>query len=128
LIADAPQSWALMALMNTGIPSNDLRCKSWMEFTRNGAPTMDFVIGLDRDTAHKHPSWKGQPETALWEFDRVDVRAKGQGHSTGIETLQILHALRRRLELLVSLHSRVQHPSDLRHDLRDLGYVGLEAS
>ena len=95
-----------------------------MEFTRNGAPKMDFLIGLDRGTAHQHPSWKGQPETALWEFEAVDASGKGWGNSAGIETIRTLHALRRRIELLISLHSRVQHPSELRHDLRDLGYVG----
>lgn len=123
-IAEAPHSWTLSALIKTGIPSDGLRCKGWMEFTRNGSPMMDFVIGLDRETANIHPIWKGQPETALWEFPAVDVRKKGGGNSAGIATLQTLHSLRRRMELLVSLHSRVKHRAELRHDLRDLGYVG----
>jgi len=101
----------------------DLRCKGWVEFTRSGAPKMDFVIALDAETAGEHPLWIGQPETALWEYPAVVVRKKHSETDAGIAALHTLHSLRRRIELLVSLHSRVRSRSELRHDLRDLAHL-----
>ncbi|RFO95770.1 protein tyrosine phosphatase [Rhodoferax lacus] len=121
-VAEAPSSWTLLALQTTGIPSKDLRCKPWTEFTRNGAPRMDFVISLDASTAGDHPMWPGQPETALWDYPAL-VQKKGKGAELGLATVQTLVSLRRRLELLVSLHSKGHTRSELRHDLRDLSYV-----
>ena len=49
-ISDAPSPWALMALRTAAIPTEGLRCKAWTEFTRSGAPAMDFVISLDEES------------------------------------------------------------------------------
>lgn len=112
----------MLALQTAGIPTDRLVCKPWTEFTRNGAPKMDFVIALDAGTAPDHPIWNGQPETALWDYPSLEPKKSKHG-DTGIAAVQTLHSLRRRIELLVSLHSRVQRRSDLRHDLRDLAYL-----
>jgi protein-tyrosine-phosphatase len=122
-IAERPHSWTLLALQTAGMSTADLRCKGWTEFTRNGAPKMDFVISLDAQTAEEQPSWLGQPETALWEYPAVVVRKKNTEKDAGIAALHTLHSLRRRIELLVSLHSRVRNRADLRHDLRDLAHL-----
>lgn len=122
MVADAPSSWTLLALQTTGIASADLRCKPWTEFTRSGAPRMDFVIALDADTAELHPMWPGQPETAVWDYP-VLVPKKGKPADMALHTVHTLVSLRRRLELLVSLHSKGHTPADLRHDLRDLSHV-----
>ncbi len=117
-----PQDWALLALKTAGIPTEGLRCKGWNEFTRSGAPRMDFVIALDEATAYQHPRWPGQPETAVWGFDPLVAR-KNHSVDLGLATLNTLHALRRRIELLVSLHSRGVPRADLRHDLRDMAHL-----
>jgi hypothetical protein len=83
---------------------------------------MDFVIALDALTFTDHPKWQGQPETALWSYPEISA-AKGNKVNPGIESIQTLVSLRRRIELLISLRARVQTPSDLRDDLRDLAYV-----
>lgn len=121
-VAEAPSSWTLLALQTTGIVGADLRCKSWAEFTRSGAPRMDFVIALDAGTAELHPMWPGQPETATWDYPAL-AQKKGKGADVAIATVQTLVSLRRRLELLVSLHSKGHSRAELRHDLRDLSYV-----
>lgn len=82
---------------------------------------MDFVITLDADTASEHPRWNGQPETALWGYASTAATKKGEGH-LGVAAIQTLVSLRRRIELLVSLHSRVEDRSELRQDLRDLAH------
>lgn len=121
-VANAPHKWTLLALQTAGIPAINLESKDWTEFTRNGAPNMDFVIALDADTAHLHPSWPGQPETALWGYKALTMN-NANGSDVAIATVQTLLSLQRRIELLVSLHSKVRTRSALRDDLRDLAHL-----
>ncbi len=117
-----PCEWALLALKTAAIPSAQLSCKPWTEFTRSGAPMMDFVITLDEATWCNHPRWPGQPESALWAYSPL-VKSKKSPAAVGIATLHTLHSLRRRIELLVNLHAKLSKRSDLRHDLRDLAFM-----
>jgi protein-tyrosine-phosphatase len=121
-VADAPYGWTLLALQSAGIPSNGLTCKGWTEFTRSGAPKMDFVIALDAQAFQIQPHWLGQPQTALWSYREISA-AKDKIADPGIESIQTLVSLRRRIELLITLRARVQTNSQLREDLRDLAYV-----
>jgi hypothetical protein len=82
---------------------------------------MDFVIALDADTVSDHPSWNGQPATALWNYQ--EISANNKTSNLGVAAVQTLISLRRRIELLVSLHARAQRGSDFLHDLRDLAYI-----
>ena len=104
-IADAPDSWTLLALQTAGLPVEGLRCKAWSEFTRSASPKMNFVIGLDADGFEHQPAWPGQPVTALWDYPAVTKRSAGKVE-VGIFAMQMLLSLRRRIELLVSLHVR----------------------
>ena len=117
-----PADWTLLALKTAGMSTDGLRCKGWTEFTRSGAPSLDFVIALDDATAHLHPMWPDQPETALWAFPPL-VQRKNGSTDVGVATLHTLHSLRRRIELLVSLHSRGVTRSELRLDLRDMAHL-----
>lgn len=121
-IADVPDSSALLALQTASIPSAGLACKSWAEFTRNGAPRMDFVIALDASTLDTHPSWPGQPVTALWDYPELITAGKGKGNAP-VDAIHLLMSLRRRIELLVSLHSRGKKTTDLVHDLQDMAHL-----
>lgn len=120
-----PDSFALLALQTAGISSTNLSCKAWTDFTRSGAPKMDFVIALDSATTTDHPIWPGQPVTALWDYPALNLKsAKSRKESAaGFLAVQTLVSLRRRVELLVCLHSRVLKRGDLEHDLRDLAHM-----
>ena len=83
---------------------------------------MNFVIGLDADVFPLHPAWPGQPLTALWAYPAVSKRAE-PGADVGMDTVQILLSLRRRIELLVSLHARGKQHTDLQHDVRDMAHL-----
>jgi arsenate reductase len=83
---------------------------------------MDFVIALDSATAGDHPSWPGQPETALWDVPAIAANQKVMADA-GIVTMQTLHALRRRIELFSILCAKGKTRSDLREDLRDLAHM-----
>lgn len=121
-VAENPHGWTLLALQTAAISARELRCKDWTEFTRNGAPKMDFVITLDGATASELPSWPGQPETALWAYPPIATKQKVVANP-GIATMQTLHSLRRRIELFSILCTKSKNRSDLRHDLQDLAHV-----
>ncbi|OYT91144.1 MAG: protein tyrosine phosphatase [Burkholderiales bacterium PBB3] len=122
LLAIGPNKWTAVALHTASIPEDGLRCKSWSEFTRSGAPRMDFVISLDSETLHEHPIWPGQPNTALWNYPPITAKKPGSAEYS-LAAVQTLLSLRRRLELLVSLHSGLRARADLGHDIQDLAHL-----
>jgi protein-tyrosine-phosphatase len=100
-----PNPLGLQVLQNAGIKTDGLYSKSWDEFALPDAPHMDLVITVcDNAAGEVCPYWPGQPATAHWSY--TDPSA---GDGTEVEKLeafrQTLHAIRRRLELLINLPS-----------------------
>ncbi len=59
--------FALDILKDNGIPTGNLRSKSWDEFAGSGAPHFDFIFTVcDRAAGETCPAWPGQPMTAHW--------------------------------------------------------------
>ncbi len=58
---------ALKQLESARVPVAGLRSKSWEEFSRPGAPKLDFVFTVcDNAAKEVCPLWPGQPMTAHW--------------------------------------------------------------
>jgi arsenate reductase (thioredoxin) len=59
---------ALELLEKNSFPTQGLRSKDWNEFSRPGAPFMNFVFTVCDQTAAAEPcpAWPGQPMTAHW--------------------------------------------------------------
>lgn len=98
-----PHSLALEVLRSAGVSTEGLRSKSWDEFGKPEAPHMDLVITVcDNAAGEVCPFWPGQPATAHWgyadpsEGDGTDAQKREAFRQT-------LHAMRRRLDLLVNL-------------------------
>lgn len=98
-----PNPLALKILEKAGISTEGLRSKSWDDFGKPDAPHMDLVITVcDNAAGEVCPYWPGQPATAHWGYpDPSEV--KGNDDEKLEAFRQTLHALRRRLELLVNL-------------------------
>ena len=57
--------FALALLEQIGLPTSDLRSKSWDEFS--AAPPMDFIFTVcDNAAGEVCPVWPGHPVTARW--------------------------------------------------------------
>ena len=58
---------ALELIEKNRMPTGGLCSKDWSEFSRPGAPKMDFVITVcDHAAAESCPVWPSQPMTAHW--------------------------------------------------------------
>ncbi|MGA7856274.1 MAG: arsenate reductase ArsC [Candidatus Acidiferrales bacterium] len=58
---------ALAQITSARLPVDGLRCKSWDEFAKPGAPQLDFVFTVCDNAAREAcPLWPGQPMTAHW--------------------------------------------------------------
>ncbi|MDN4589109.1 protein-tyrosine-phosphatase [Xenophilus aerolatus] len=98
-----PNPLALEVLERAGISTAGLRSKSWDEFGQADAPHMDLVITVcDNAAGEVCPYWPGHPATAHWGYpDPSEVSGSDEQRLEAFR--QTLHAIRRRLELLVNL-------------------------
>jgi arsenate reductase (thioredoxin) len=98
-----PHPVALQVLQNAGISTEGLRSKSWDEFGLSNSPRMDLIITVcDNAAGEVCPFWPGQPATAHWGY--ADPSAGDGSDVQQLEAFrQTLHAIRRRLDLLVNL-------------------------
>jgi protein-tyrosine-phosphatase len=115
-----PNPLGLQVLQNAGISIEGLHSKSWDEFGGPDAPPVDLVITVcDNAAGEVCPYWPGQPATAHWGYPDPSA-----GDGTDVEKLeafrQTLHALNRRLELLISLPKEKLEKTMLQGTARDL--------
>ena len=98
-----PNPLGLQVLQKAGISTEGLRSKSWDEFATPDAPQMDLIITVcDNAAGEVCPIWPGHPATAHWGY--ADPSEGGGTEEQKLEAFrQTLHAMKRRLELLVSL-------------------------
>lgn len=98
-----PNPMALQVLTMAGITTDGLHSKSWDVFGTADAPRMDLVITVcDNAAGEVCPFWPGQPATAHWGYpDPSEVKGTPAEQLEAFR--QTLHAMRRRLELLVNL-------------------------
>ena len=98
-----PNPMALTVLQAAGLSTDGLSSNSWDEFAKPDAPHLDLVITVcDNAAGEVCPYWPGQPATAHWGYaDPSDVQGTDAQRLDAFR--QTLHAIRRRLELLVNL-------------------------
>ena len=95
---------ALETLAANHLSTEGYRSKSWDEFSKPGAPHMDFVFTVcDQAAAEVCPVWPGHPVTAHWGVpDPAAVPDTGEDEQRRAFRDALL-SLRRRIELFVNL-------------------------
>ncbi len=101
--AKAPMAEVIEKLETLGHDVEQLRCKSWNEFTGPSAPRMDFVITLcDVLQGQQCPDFGEKPVTAAWPLpDPAKFTGSAVERATMINELYGM--IRRRLEIFVNL-------------------------
>lgn len=113
--------YALDLLRNQNFPVEDLHSKSWDEFTRPDAPTLDFVFTLcDSAAAESCPVWPGQPMTAHWGMpDPAAVEgSEAVKRAAFADTMRMLV---NRIGIFVSLPMRSLDRLSLQRRIEDIG-------
>jgi len=115
-----PNPLGLQVLQNAGISTEGLHSKSWDEFGQPDAPHMDLVITVcDNAAGEVCPYWPGQPATAHWGYP--DPSAGDGSDAQKLEAFRLtLLALKRRLELLISLPAEKLEKTMLQSTARDM--------
>jgi arsenate reductase len=94
---------ALKQLQLADLPVDGARSKNWEEFSRPGAPKMNFVFTVcDNAAKEVCPIWPGQPMTAHWG---IPDPAAVTGTPEEIERAfrEAFITLKRRIDLFLSL-------------------------
>jgi arsenate reductase len=94
---------ALHRLDSARISTHNLRSKSWNEFSKPGAPKLDFVFTVcDNAAKEVCPIWPGQPMTAHWGVpDPAAVQSSPQEVDRAFR--EAFTILDRRISLFLSL-------------------------
>ncbi|MET0556814.1 MAG: arsenate reductase ArsC [Vicinamibacteria bacterium] len=111
----------LETLERSHLPTGGLRSKSWEEFSREGAPPMDFVFTVCGNAAREEcPCWPGQPITAHWAVDDpAAVEGSSEQQARAFE--RALRELDARIKLFVALPLERLDRRALQQRLRDIG-------
>ena len=98
-----PHPLALQVLHKAGIGTEGLRSKNWDEFATPDAPHMDLIVTVcDNAAGEVCPIWPGHPASVHWGYP--DPSEGDAPDDVKLEAFrQTLLAMKRRLELLISL-------------------------
>lgn len=111
----------LETLERSHLPAEGLRSKSWNEFSRPGAPALDFVFTVCGNAAKEQcPYWPGQPMTAHWGVDDpAAVEGSDEERRRAFE--RALRELDARIKLFTSLPFESLDTMALQERLREIG-------
>lgn len=110
---------AIEVLNNFGYPTDGLHSKSWDEFTRPGAPELDFIFTVcDNAAGESCPVFPSKPITAHWGVeDPAAVESEAQRKAF----LDALTYLKRRIELFLMLPIKTIDEMAMRSKLVEIG-------
>ena len=91
---------AIGLLREQDFPVDDLRSKSWSEFSAAGAPRIDFLFTVcDNAAGETCPVWPGKPITAHWG---IDDPAAVEGDGQKMAFWMAYRQLERRIDLFLA--------------------------
>lgn len=117
---------AMELLRRNHLPTDNLRSKSWDEFTTPDAPPLDFVFTVcDNAAKEVCPIWPGQPMTAHWGIS--DPAAVDGTDEQKFRAFNIaFRELDTRLKIFTSLRLEMLDELSLQRQLDDIGRMRQE--
>jgi len=113
--------FAIEQIKSLNYPLAKLRSKSWEEFTRPGAPVMDFIITVcDSAAGEVCPVWPGSPVMAHWGFPDP-AAAKGPDEEKRAAFRAVFLGLKRRIELMASLKLEALDRMAIQQEFKKIG-------
>jgi arsenate reductase len=112
---------ALALLERKGLSTAGLRSKAWDEFTKPGAPELNFVFTVcDNAAGEVCPIWPGQPMTAHWgQPDPAAVEGTDLDKTSAFR--EAFRMLERRIEMFTSLPIASLDQLSLGNKVREIG-------
>lgn len=112
---------ALELLRKMQLPVEGLRSKSWDEFSKPGAPQLDFVFTVcDNAAGEACPVWTGEPMTAHWGVDDP-AAVEGSDSEKWLAFRKAFHELESRIKAFTSLPIRSLDRVRLKQRLDEIG-------
>lgn len=110
-------------LRSLGYDTSEFRSKSWAEFAKPGAPSLDFVFTVcDNAAGETCPIWPGQPMTAHWGIPDP-AEAEGSEAEIALAFKDAYRMLHQRIGIFVALPMRSLDRLSLQSKLKDIGRI-----
>ena len=115
-------AFALKQLQDARLPTDGLRSKGWEEFSKPGAPQLDFVFTVcDNAAKEVCPIWLGQPMTAHWGVpDPAAVTGTPDQIARAFRDAFVM--LERRISLFVCLPFKSLDSLAIKKEIDRIGY------
>jgi len=112
---------ALELLRHMKLPAEGMRSKSWDEFAKPGAPSLDFVFTVcDNAAGEMCPIWPGQPMTAHWGVEDP-AAVEGSETEQWLAFRKAFRELESRIKVFTSLPLRSLDRIKLQQRLNEIG-------
>jgi protein-tyrosine-phosphatase len=112
---------AIQLLNGLGYDTSDFRSKSWSEFAKPGAPSLDFVFTVcDNAAGEACPVWPGQPMTAHWGV-ADPAEAKGSAAEIALAFKDAYRMLFQRIGVFTALPIQSLDKLSLQKKLKEIG-------
>ncbi|MGB6446877.1 MAG: arsenate reductase ArsC [Xanthobacteraceae bacterium] len=108
-------------LHSLGYDTSSVRSKSWHEFAKPGAPSLDFAFTVcDNAAGETCPVWPGQPMTAHWGVPDP-AEAKGTDAEVALAFKDAYRMLHQRLAIFTALPLGSLDRLTLHNKLKEIG-------
>jgi len=110
-------------LRSLGYDTSGFRSKSWDEFAKRGAPSLDFVFTVcDHAAGDVCPVWPRQPMTAHWGIPDP-AAATGSQAEIALAFKDAYRMLHQRIGIFTALPLRSLDQLSLQNKLREIGRI-----
>jgi arsenate reductase (thioredoxin) len=111
----------IQLLRSLDYDTSGFRSKSWGDFAKPGAPSLDFVFTVcDNAAGETCPVWPGQPMTAHWGIPDP-AEAKGNAAEIAFAFKDAYRMLHQRISIFTALPLRSLDKLSLQNRLHEIG-------